>query len=316
VVLTVEDNAVRSNRNYNGAWDSGTASTVYADFINKITEGKAASYPMPLHAHVPSWSMEHRLVDDETFLGTEDSQAPTVSEISFLARESTWTSSGAANIIEPVDHVYKLPAGEVAPFFNLADSTLSDDDVIFVALQIDATPNTSNDADFQWLNFDPTGDANADGYPGIRNVLGVTNGDDDNDGFADLLDPEVANAIEADANADAIVNGGNGDGFHRLNDHIDNDNDAFFRINGISGGYTWFNIDESDTNGVDDDANGTIDDASEVETYTAISDDDEDGIVDASSVAIDVDSGKLMSDLTYASFIYVAGFSDPTAIAA
>jgi hypothetical protein len=315
VVLTVEDNAVRSNRNYNAAWDSGTASTVYADFINKITEGKAASYPLPLHAHVPSWSMEHRLVDDESFLGTEDSQAPTVSEISFLARESSWTSSGSANIIEPGDHVYKLPAGEVSPFFNLADSTLSDDDVIFVALQIDPTPNTSSDADWQWLSFDRTGDANADGYPGIRNVLGVTNGDDDNDGFADLLDPQVANAIEADANADALVNGGNGDGIHRLNDRIDNDNDAFFRINGVSGGYLWFNIDESDTNGVDDDGNGVIDDASEVETYTAASDDDEDGIVDASSVAIDVDSGKLMSDLTYTSYIYVAGFSDPTAIA-
>ncbi len=315
VVLTVEDNAVRSNRNYNAAWDSGTASSVYGDFINKITEGKAASYPMPLHSHVPSWSLEHRLVDDEAFLGTEDSQAPTVSEISFLARESSWTSAGAANIIEPGDHVYKLPAGEVQPFFNLADSTLSDDDVIFVALQIDPVAGSTNNANFQWLSFDRTGDANADGYPGIRNVIGVVNGDDDNDGLADLADLQVANAMEADAFDDLIANGGNGDGISRVNDHIDNDNDAFFRVNAIDGGYIWFNIDESDTNGVDDDGNGVIDDASEVETYTAASDDDEDGIVDASAVAIDVDPGKLMSDLTYGGFVYVAGFSDPTAIA-
>ncbi len=312
VVLHAKDNAVSSQA-----------------ILNAITEN--APTTADLSASVPSFSLTQESVNDSVLTATEDSQAPTVSEISFLERQTSATNATgnpADNIIEPGDHVYKLAAGVVNPYFNLADSTLSDDDVAFVGLQIDPVAGSSSSANFQWLSFDPAGDANTDGMPGIAgydddgdSVATVTNGlDDDEDGVndnleegTDLHDAQVVDAMQADAYADAQASGG--DGISRVTDLRDNDNDAFFRYNVISGQWVWFNIDESDSNGVDDDGNGVVDDASEVETYNPATDDDEDGIDDGSAVAITVSAGQYLPNPAYSGPIWVAGFSDPSMIA-
>ncbi|HEX7880033.1 MAG TPA: hypothetical protein VF720_11520, partial [Candidatus Eisenbacteria bacterium] len=140
---------------------------------------------------------------DSAFVATLDALAPTVSEISYLEKQTSLdeaSSYPAGNIITPGDHAYELPSGMATPYINFVDSTLSDDDVIFVAVQIDDSPNSSSEPDAGWkyLSLDPSGDKADVGYPGIRNidddydttgVFGVnvkTNGlDDDEDGVVD-----------------------------------------------------------------------------------------------------------------------------------
>jgi hypothetical protein len=287
-ILHIEDNAVRSNATDNSTFGDNTTFTAYMD---AISGGNGGSFLSPLGDHCPSYSLEHLVVNDDGFLGTEDSQAPTVSEISFLERATDWTSGNSGNIIEAGDHVYKLAAGDVGSFFNLADSTLSDDDVIFVGLQIAAD---TNDLDtYQWLTLDPPGDANGDGMPGIAEY------DDDNDGGIDTLDVQVAAAMDTTL---------------RQADMTDNDGDAFFRLNPLTGQYIWFNVDESTSNGIDDDGDGVVDNAEEVENYTYANDDDEDGIMDGSAVRIDGVTGRVVSNPAY-DHIFVKGFNDPDNIA-
>ncbi|MDZ4804045.1 MAG: hypothetical protein SGI90_04160, partial [Candidatus Eisenbacteria bacterium] len=240
---------------------------------------------------------------DSVFTATLDALAPTVSEISYLEKQNSLTEASsypAGNIITPGDNVYELPSGMATPYINFVDSTLSDDDVIFVAVQIDDSPNSSSEPDAGWkyLSFDPVGDKADVGFPGIRNIdddydtTGLfvanvkTNGiDDDEDGVVDedgegvdFSDPQVVDASQADAAANALAIAP--DGIWRTNDGIDNDNDAFFRFNPFTNAVVWFNVDESIDNDVDDDGDGTVDNASEVENYNANLDDDEDGMQD------------------------------------
>ncbi len=288
-VLNFEDNAVRSNADDNSVYGDGATFTAY---MNAISGGNGADFVDPLDAvHCYSFSLDHQAMNDDMFMGTEDSQAPTVSEISFLERATDWTSGNSGNIIEAGDHVYTLAAGDVGSFFNLADSTLSDDDVVFVGLQIAA--DTNNLDDYQWLSLDPEGDANGDGMPGIAEY------DDDNDGGIDTLDVQVAAAMDTTS---------------RKADQVDNDGDAFFRIDPVNGAYAWFNIDESTTNGVDDDGDGVADNPEEVENYDYTLDDDEDGIMDGSAVRLTVAAGSVVSNPGY-TVIYVKGFNDPDMIA-
>jgi len=137
------------------------------------------------------------------------------------------------------------PMGE---FIDLTVTTPSDLDVDFVRLQISV-----NSGAFFDMSYDPNGDANGDGYPGAQGV------DDDRDGLADSLDTQVLAAIDQ-------VNGG-----PAAFDGVDNDNDGM--------------IDESTTNGIDDNDDGTVDDGTEIETYNATLDDNEDGIEDGVNTA-------------------------------
>ena len=259
VILNVEDNGALSN-----LADNVSNGGDFDDMMEALSGGQS-NFVSAFDATCPSASLEHRIVDNTSMLVTEDSQAPTVSEISYLERRPTaFAASGNpnSNIILPGNHCYTLAAGEAGHWFNLVDSTLSDDEVTMVALQIDAGGG------WGYLDFDPAGDANGDGAPGILDE------DDDGDGGIDLEDTQVRNASQdstADANAE-------NDGIYIITDNYDNDRDAFFRFNPIYGNYVWFNIDERTDNQIDDDGNGTIDDGGEVETYTAANDDDEDGI--------------------------------------
>ena len=168
--------------------------------------------------------------------------------------------------------------------------------MILVALQIDTG------AGWSYLENDPAGDANGDGAPGILEY------DDDFDGFMDLEDPEVRDAMQ-DSTMDAE---GDANGVWILTDNIDNDNDAFYRVNPITGGYVWFNIDERADNNIDDDGDGEIDEADEVETYDPANDDDEDGLEDGSAVEIAHNGLQRINRLGAPGSIFVKGFNDPS----
>ena len=298
IPICIEDNAALSDND-----DNLSNGGDFAAQMSAIT-GKSG-WVDAFSAQCPSFSLEHKIVD-ESCLGTLDAQAPTVSEISFLEREAGLLLGGAHNpddnIIFPGDHCYTIAAGEAGSYFNLADSVLSDDDVTLVALQI----NTGGG--WEYLSFDPPGDANGDGAPGILDY------DDDEDGLADFLDPEVEDAMQ-DSTADA---NGDNDGIYRTTDRVDNDGDAFFRYNPIYGTYLWFNIDENQTNNIDDNGNGQIDDAGEVETYVAANDDDEDGIEDATRANFSTSTSNFIQTATGPPGVVVLGlpcFEDPSQIA-
>ena len=274
---------------------------------------------------------------ESPFVATIDALAPTVSEISYLAHMTSLsqaTTYPSGNLITPGDHVYELPAGLATPYVNFVDSTLSDDDVTFLAVQIDTTANTSTsqtEGGWRYLSLDPPGDRGGapTGTPGIPlfdddydSLTAKSNGvDDDEDGVidedgegVDLSDAQVTDAMQADLAADAAALGP--DGVYRTNDGIDNDNDAFFRFNPFLNSVVWFNVDESTTNTVDDDGDGTVDEGDEVENYVAANDDDEDGMADGSVT-------QLANAVTYAalvggspnSTIYVKTFEDPALLA-
>jgi hypothetical protein len=214
--------------------------------------------------------------------------------------------------------------------------------VIFVAVQIDDSPNSSTEPDAGWkyLSTDPPGDKAEVGFPGIENidddydttgVFGVnvkTDGlDNDEDGEVDedgegvdFSDPEVVDAMQADAAAEALALAP--DGIYRTNDGIDNDNDAFFRWNPFIGAIVWFNVDEAADNAVDDDGDGTVDEADEVENYNALLDDDEDGMQDGTVAFITLGgSNQTIAQLTNSPVnngsgqIGVRAFEDPAELA-
>lgn len=283
---------------------------------------------------------------DPLFEATLDALAPTVSEISYLAKSNVASVFDAppvypaGNIITPGNNVYELPSGVATPYINFVDSTLSDDDVMFTAVQFDTTANTSTsqtEGGWRYLSFDPPGDrgtsSHNDGLPGIAlldddydSTAAKANGlDDDEDGDVDedgegvdLSDRQVFDATQQpwdDANSDAP------DGVYRRNDGIDNDNDAFFRYNPFLNTVIWFNVDESDSNGVDDDGDGTVDNATEIETYNAAFDDDEDGMQDGTVTAINLGaSDGTIAQLTGGTLgaggtIFVRAFEDPATVA-
>ncbi len=323
--------------------DNAITSQASLDLLSSELPGQADRQTMTYPGANLSMSHLTNAAGDSAFVASIDALAPTVSEISYVAKMTSLLQAStypAGNIITPGDRAYQLPAGMATPYINLVDSTLSDDDVIFVALQIDDTPNSADDV-WKYLSADPPGDngGGAAGSPGIPLVdddydstLAKTNGlDDDEDGLidedgegVDFSDAQVTDAMQADAAADAAALGG-GDGIHRTNDRIDNDNDAFFRYNAFTGEIIWFNIDESITNGVDDDGDGLVDEADEVENYNAALDDDEDGMQDGTVATLSLGalaggySARTIADVTNAvggaGIIGVRAFENPAILA-
>ena len=220
-----------------------------------------------------SLSLDHTTILDGTdpqqrFLATIDFQEPTVVEFTSI-------KNGVTELLAPGNPVYNL-GGNVD--FTL--STPSDNDVLFVQMQFKA----EGDATWKVLTLDPVGDANNDGFPGAEEF------DDDGDGLADLDD------LQVDAADDTTL---------CKADRVDNDNDAYFVFDSFGPGdpvdptnpltfgrIVWWQIDESKTNGLDDDDDNSLWDADEVNEavgYDPRYDDDEDGIMDGERVAVVID---------------------------
>lgn len=259
--------------------------------------------------------------EDPAFYCEVDEVAPTVSKITELQVTGGLGIDPATvdNLIVPTDPTYHL-----GRFVSFQAETPSDDDVLFGVTQIYANRNGGG---FAWesLVLDPSGE-NADaGYPGVADfdddgdATGLdSNGvDDDEDGTIDeagegidAADIEVVDAVQdSTTNASAGV-----DGVWRQTDLIDNDNDAFFTFEPYYDGgvnvyqrVVFYNIDESVTNDADDDGDGDIDEADEVETYDANLDDNEDGIIDGEAIELTADAGYIVTafDDTYADVFYV-----------
>ena len=107
--------------------------------LDAITEN--ASTNLDLSTTVLSFGLEQDAAWADAFLAKEDSQAPTVSEISFLERQLSWINpSGNApgpgpapdNIIEPGDHVYKLAAGDADASAKFGTSVAIDQGTVIV----------------------------------------------------------------------------------------------------------------------------------------------------------------------------------------
>ncbi len=155
-------------------------------------------------------------VTQDSFMITFDNLAPEQSQVTRLARRNGLIdSTGSGNLVPPTlpeDNCY-----DVSNFVDFDVTAWSDsNDVDYVVLQI----NTGSG----WVDMalDPTGDKNSDGLPGKAGI------DDDGDGWADTLDPQVRNAMTTTLAGDAAdtssVTGG--DGIYCLNDGIDNNNDG------------------------------------------------------------------------------------------
>jgi Mg-chelatase subunit ChlD len=251
----------------------------------------------------------------QRFMATIDFHEPTVSEITNLEN-----GNGSPNMIVPG---IPAPVYHLGQYLDITVSTPSDSDVLFTQLQL------LKGATWQALARDPEGDANGDGFPGDANfsedfalagesvnaagdTIGVSGVDDDQNGIVDdagegidLRDREVHNAGETEAQDAANTNG---DGVSSENDRRDNDNDAYFKYSAFdpgdpvnpTAGYgkvTWWNVDESPTNLVDDDGDGVADptdtdeyqeggNSSNATRYLAANDDDEDGIADGEALAV------------------------------
>ena len=255
-----------------------------------------------------------------------DEQAPSIAHITELYSLAGYTEPsdpGQNLMIAPGDSSTYVLGPE--RYMNFAIQTPSDEDVLFLVTEI------FQDRVGAWawepLVLDPpgiNGDPAAPGLGGFdddRDVIGqglLTNGvDDDEDGTIDELDegidfsdPEIVDAVQ-DSIADAQAAGG--DGIHRLNDHRDNDNDAFYvfepyfdgdpgTIEEVSQRLRWFNIDESTDNSLDDDYDGTVDESDEIEFYNSLIDDNEDGIMDGEAAAIAIDG--LRSEYSYPGYYW------------
>ena len=155
-------------------------------------------------------------VVEDSFMITLDNLAPEQSQFTRLARRNGLIdSTGSGNLVPPSypeDNCY-----DVANYVDFDVTAWSDsNDVDYVVLQI----NTG--ASWVDMALDPAGDKNSDGMPGKAGI------DDDGDGWADTLDPQVRNAMTTTLAGDAAdtssVTGG--DGIYCLNDGIDNNNDG------------------------------------------------------------------------------------------
>lgn len=256
--------------------------------------------------------------EDAPFLCEMDEVPPTVSKVTELYQRDGFTgAAGSDNLIIPTDPVYNL-----GRYFDFLSETPSDEDVLFSVVEVQESGSRA----WMQLTLDPAGWNVDPGIPGVaefdddRDWTAATDADEDGDvdefDWIDLGDPEVVDAIQdstADANADA------GDGIYRTTDRRDNDNDAFFifepyfDVDGLLGSslvtqkVVWFNIDETTANDIDDDGNGIPDNAGEVESYDAQSDDNEDGIFDGEAVALTADGARhfCVFDSTYNGDFYV-----------
>jgi len=259
--------------------------------------------------------------EDPAFYCEVDEVAPSVVKITELQVTGGLGIDPATvdNVIVPTDPTYHL-----GRFVNFKAETPSDDDVLFGVTQI----YTDRTGGWAWeaLSVDPPGDNGDTGYPGVANfdddgdaLACLTNGlDDDEDGVIDnpeegidLHDPEVVDAMQ-DSLMDAQAAGG--DGIYRQTDLIDNDNDAFFVFEPYfdNGGdvfqrVIFYNIDESTTNNIDDDGDGAVDEADEVETYDPDLDDNEDGMIDGQTIELTADGVNIVAafDPAYGGPFYV-----------
>lgn len=205
---------------------------------------------------------------------TWDNLAPEQSQFSRLARRDlSLDGAGSGNLLPDIGGTANCYT--VGNFVDFDVTTYSDShDVDYVLLQI----NTG--AGWGDLNFDPAGDLNADGQPGKAGI------DDDFDGFADTLDVQVHNAMQNSIAADAADTDSTpaaGDGLWALNDGIDNDN------------------------------NGVIDDATDT-TYAAsfMNDDDEDGMLDGTTVStldLVIGGGSGPGVNMFPQYLHVAGIA-------
>ncbi|MCK4303461.1 MAG: hypothetical protein KAY24_04420, partial [Candidatus Eisenbacteria sp.] len=248
-----------------------------------------------------------------------DEVPPTISKLTELFVESSLTASTstAANLILPTGPTYHLGC-----YVDFTVETDSDDDCLFGVTQV--YTNRTGAWSWEGMTLDPPGVNATAGVPGIiyggietgASYATPRNGDDDRDATGlntdgldndedgdideagegiDLQDIEVVDAVQdSTTNATAGV-----DLLWRQTDRRDNDGDAFFRfepfydVGGTNPGdgsiqprMIWYNIDESVTNDIDDDGDGTVDEATEIETYSAAYDDNEDGIMDGEAVEI------------------------------
>lgn len=243
---------------------------------------------------------------ERTFAAVVDLAAPGVGSLVALVNEPAPDSDGAPALLPAEDGSYAL-----GRFVDLTVDAAPGDPVLYVRGLLRTGEGTWFD-----LTFDPSpatgspADANGDGHPGARAV--DDDGDADPDDFDDDEDGQVdedgegvdfadrdVHAAAQTAAADAAAPFGNG--LHAENDYVDNDNDAFFVFDsyarGEEGGIGrthWYNVDESRTNGFDDDNDGTVDEADEapesVGYGSGARDDDEDGIADGEGVLVPIDT--------------------------
>ena len=287
--------------------------------------GEILDIPVPFSIRDVYLDATTDLNEDTTpFLLEMDEVAPTVAKITefYTAPAFDEAAGPGENVIIPTDPVYHM-----GRYLDFQMETPSDDDVLFSVAQI----RESGTGTWAQLTLDPPGIAGDPDAPGVadfdddRDVLsplgyandGIDNdedGDVDEEGEGiDLQDPEVVDAGQ-DSTADA--DGDAPDGIWRLTDWRDNDNDAFFVFEpywDVDSGtiyhkFVWFNVDERNDNDIDDDFDGTPDDAGEVEGYVALQDDNEDGIQDGEAVPIDADGVRVfvVSDSAYADTFFVA----------
>jgi len=286
--------------------------------------GEMFNLPVPFALRDTYFDATGVIDEDATPFKLEmDEVAPTVSKVTKFMTAPAFGAAADPNesVIIPTDPVYHM--GRYLDFWV---ETPSDDDVLFTAVQI----REQGRQDWEPLTLDPPGvnaDADAPGIADFDDDHDVswfnlqTNGvDDDEDGAIDeagegidFADPQVVDANQTETeDADNPA----GDGIYRQNDRRDNDNDAFFVFEpywDVDSGtiyhrFLWYNIDETNDNDIDDDNDGVVDEAGEVETYAALSDDNEDGIQDGESVPIEADPARvvLVSDEAYDSYFGVA----------
>ena len=248
-----------------------------------------------------------------------------IDELMTLAALTT-DPAGGTNLILPTDPTYHL-----GRYVQFQATTPADNDVSFGVAQL----YTQRSGSWAWetLVLDPPGTNAQAVYPGVQDFdddgdqttggLLTNTIDDDEDGTVDevgegidLSDPEVVDAMQASL---AITTAAGVDTIWVSNDRIDNDNDAFFVMEvywdenpatttDVTQRITWYNIDEELNNNVDDDNDGLVDEADEVELYNVpASDDNEDGIMDGEAVALTLEGAhkRVVWDLAWAGDIYI-----------
>ncbi|MCA9754907.1 MAG: right-handed parallel beta-helix repeat-containing protein [Candidatus Eisenbacteria bacterium] len=279
----------------------------------------ALDIDLPFLDTMPDWnrSLSHVTLLDGTdperqFRVQLDLTEPGPGVLEYLANETGEDSDGGLSLALGPGTVYGL--GRYVDFTMRATPG---DPVLYARMLLDV----GDDGTWASLAMDPgpaTGsdsDANGDGFPGgalfdedADASASQSDGfDDDEDGVVDgpnegidFADREVHAAAQSYLDD---LSSPFGNGLHSENDYTDNDNDAFFVYDAFyrsgpspSDGYgriLWYNVDENDTNGFDDDNDGQIDEADEAPEsngYEGARDDDEDGIADGDAVAVPIDT--------------------------
>ncbi|MBD3237175.1 MAG: hypothetical protein GF330_10750 [Candidatus Eisenbacteria bacterium] len=268
----------------------------------------------------------------------EDDDAPFRCEVdeaepSVVYMRGLYNLGGYTTVPDPADNLYSPtdPTYNLGRYMNFTIETPSDIDVLFGVAEID--PGTGT---FEQFTLDPAGVNAETDAPGIEEFdddrdgeLDVTGTgqhndgvDDDEDGVADNegegTDYQDAEVVDAMQDEDDDTDADGGDGIYITTDRRDNDNDAFFVFepyvdldaanpSDVLQRVVWYNIDESTDNSIDDDNDGDVDEADEVETYDPEADDNEDGIVDGEAVELTADAARTVCafDDTYADAFFV-----------